>query len=58
MTFGQAAAKCGARIVLMTDINDAALRCARDNATKNGPRVQAREASADRPRPSTTFHRP
>ena len=39
-TAGLAAAKCGASVVAMTDINPAALRCARENSAKNGARVQ------------------
>lgn len=39
-TAGLAAAKCGASLVAMTDINPTALRCARENSAKNGARVQ------------------
>jgi predicted nicotinamide N-methyase len=40
-TAGLAAAVCGASPVFLTDINQPALRCARENVQKNGPEVQA-----------------
>ena len=45
-TVGLAAAACGARHVLLTDINDAALRCARANVERNGERVRTAAAVA------------
>ena len=40
-TVGLASATCGAGTVLITDINQLALRCARENVQKNGPMVRA-----------------
>jgi predicted nicotinamide N-methyase len=40
-TAGLAAAAGGARRVVLTDINSAALRCARENCARNGERVRA-----------------
>ena len=40
-TAGLAAALCGARRVVMTDINEPALRCARTNCARNGDDVRA-----------------
>ena len=45
-TAGLAAAASGARRVVLTDINDAALRCARANCNLNGERVRAATAVA------------
>jgi predicted nicotinamide N-methyase len=45
-TAGLAAAACGASRVVLTDINEAALRCARANCTRNGDVVQSVAAVA------------
>ena len=40
-TAGLAAAACGASLVVLTDINEAALQCARSNCTRNGDSIQS-----------------